>query len=102
MKDGSLDDKVISIDIPNYINNNIFSNDSVENAVKEALSNHQNIKSVKIIHQNINKQSDKKTMTIREARQKLLQLEIDSSINQDTILKTAINSVEEEGIVFYR
>lgn len=60
MKDGSLDDKVISIDIPNYINNNIFSNDSVENAVKEALSNHQNIKSVKIIHQNINKQSDKK------------------------------------------
>ncbi|EUT86439.1 ATP-dependent protease HslVU, ATPase subunit [Plasmodium falciparum Santa Lucia] len=100
LKDGSLDDKVISIDIPNYINNNIFSNDSVENAVKEALSNHQNIKSVKIIHQNINKQSDKKTMTIREARQKLLQLEIDSSINQDTILKTAINSVEEEGIVF--
>ncbi|SOV14016.1 ATP-dependent protease ATPase subunit ClpY [Plasmodium sp. gorilla clade G2] len=100
LKDGSLDDKVISIDIPNYINNNIFSNDSVENAVKEALSNHQNIKSVKIIHQNINKQSDKKTMTIREARQKLLQLEIDSSMNQETILKTAISSVEEEGIVF--
>ncbi|CRG99284.1 ATP-dependent protease ATPase subunit ClpY, putative [Plasmodium relictum] len=100
LRDGSLDDKVISIDIPNYINNNIFSNDSVENAVKEALSNHQNIKSVKIIHQNINKQSDKKTMTIREAKQKLLQLEIDSSMNQEIILKTAINSVEEEGIVF--
>ncbi|SBT76270.1 ATP-dependent protease ATPase subunit ClpY, putative [Plasmodium ovale] len=100
LKDGSLDDKVISIDIPNYINNNMFSNDSVENAVKEALSNHQNIKSVKIIHQNINKQNDKKTMTIREAKQKLLQLEIDSSMNQEVILKTAINSVEEEGIVF--
>ncbi|SCO66395.1 ATP-dependent protease ATPase subunit ClpY, putative [Plasmodium vivax] len=100
LKDGSLDDKVVSIDIPNYVNNNIFSNDSVENAVKEALSNHQNIKSVKIIHQNINKQNDKKTMTIREAKQKLLQLEIDSSMNQDVILKTAISSVEEEGIVF--
>ncbi|KAI4839316.1 ATP-dependent protease ATPase subunit ClpY [Plasmodium brasilianum] len=100
LKDGSLDDKVISIDIPNYINNNMFSNDSVENAVKEALSNHQNIKSVKIIHQNINKQNDKKTMTIREAKQKLLQLEIDSSMNQDIILRNAINSVEEEGIVF--
>ncbi|ANQ07581.1 ATP-dependent HslUV protease ATP-binding subunit HslU [Plasmodium coatneyi] len=100
LKDGSLDDKVVSIDIPNYVNNNMFSNDSVENAVKEALSNHQNIKSVKIIHQNINKQNDKKTMTIREAKQKLLQLEIDSSMNQDVILKTAISSVEEEGIVF--
>lgn len=100
LKDGSLDDKVISIDLPNYINNNIFSNDSVENAVKEALSNHQNIKSVKIIHQNINKQTDKKTMTIREAKQRLLQLEIDSSMNQELILRTAINSVEEEGIVF--
>ncbi|GAW80139.1 ATP-dependent heat shock protein [Plasmodium gonderi] len=100
LKDGSLDDKVVSIDIPNYVNNNMFSNDSVENAVKEALSNHQNIKSVKIIHQNINKQNDKKTMTIREAKQKLLQLEIDSSMNQDIILKTAIASVEEEGIVF--
>ncbi|GAB65650.1 ATP-dependent heat shock protein [Plasmodium cynomolgi strain B] len=100
LKDGSLDDKTVSIDIPNYVNNNMFSNDSVENAVKEALSNHQNIKSVKIIHQNINKQNDKKTMTIREAKQKLLQLEIDSSMNQDVILKTAISSVEEEGIVF--
>ncbi|VEV56764.1 ATP-dependent protease ATPase subunit ClpY, putative [Plasmodium vinckei vinckei] len=102
LKEGLLDDKIINIDIPNYINNNnnMFTNDSVENAVKEALSNHQNIKSVKIIHQNMNKQNDKKTMTIKEAKQKLLQIEIDSSINQDAILKTAISSVEEEGIVF--
>ncbi|CXI30598.1 ATP-dependent protease ATPase subunit ClpY, putative [Plasmodium berghei] len=102
LKEGLLDDKIINIDIPSYINNNnnMFTNDSVENAVKEALSNHQNIKSVKIIHQNMNKQNDKRTMTIKEAKQKLLQIEIDSSINQDVILKTAINSVEEEGIVF--
>lgn len=100
LREGSLDDKVISFDLPNYVNNNYYSNDSVENAVKEALSNHQNIKSVKIIHQNVNKQNDKKTMTIREAKQKLLQMEIDACVNQEAILKTAIASVEEEGIVF--
>ncbi|KAF4693891.1 hypothetical protein FOZ60_009635 [Perkinsus olseni] len=46
------------------------------------------------------RQMEKRTMTVAEARQKLVQVHLDRMIDSDMILASAIRSTEQEGIVF--
>ena len=44
--------------------------------------------------------TEKRKLTIKEARKKLLRAELDSRITQEEVVQRAIKSVEEEGMIF--
>lgn len=44
--------------------------------------------------------TEKKRVTVKEAREKLIQAELDKMISQEEVLEKAVQSVEQEGIVF--
>jgi ATP-dependent HslUV protease ATP-binding subunit HslU len=89
---GDMDDKIIEIDIPKNRNKNIDSNLPPEIAnMQESLGN---------MFGMLHKESNKREVTIKEAKELLKSSAIDSILDQDFINKEAISRVENGGIIF--
>ncbi|KAF8820763.1 putative ATP-dependent hsl protease ATP-binding subunit hslU, partial [Cardiosporidium cionae] len=101
LRDGILDDRVISVDVPiSHSHGGVASSDPIETAIREAMSQHNTIKSVKVLQQSGGRATERKSLSVKDAKEKLIQAELETLINQDMIYQKAIFSVEQEGIVF--
>lgn len=94
LKDGSLDDQPIFVDIPTKTNNDQFGDSNLPIPPQ--------IMAMLVSQGSGNKKasSEKKKVTVAEARELLLDGEIDKLLANVDLKKEAITAVEETGIVF--
>lgn len=95
LRDGSLDDQEIDVEVPQKNRNNDVSfNEGISNIVSMMMAHEQGAKGG-------GKQTMKRVkLPIAKARQAILDLEIDKLLSNVDLKKEAINAVEESGIVF--
>jgi len=86
LRNGLLDDRMITVEIP--FNEN------------EGEAQGQGQKPIKMSMLGDRRHSEKRKLTIKDARTKLLQVALEKMINQDMIQSKSIEAVEQEGIVF--
>merc|ERR1712032_1131823 len=93
LRDGSLDDQEIDVEVPQKNRNNDVSfNEGISNIVSMMMAHEQGSKG---------KQTMKRVkLPIAKARQAILDLEIDKLLATVDLKKEAITAVEESGIVF--
>eukprot|EP00746_Dinoflagellata_sp_MGD_P008277 gnl/MRDRNA2_/MRDRNA2_116548_c0_seq1.p1 gnl/MRDRNA2_/MRDRNA2_116548_c0~~gnl/MRDRNA2_/MRDRNA2_116548_c0_seq1.p1 ORF type:complete len:504 (-),score=121.65 gnl/MRDRNA2_/MRDRNA2_116548_c0_seq1:25-1500(-) len=86
LRNGDLDDRLVSIDVAT-------SDDGGDVGPQQP-----GVKVVKIVQ--ADKQTEKKKMSVKEARKKLRQSVLDKTISHESVIQKAIESVENDGIVF--
>jgi len=118
LRNGHLDDQMIQVEVPISPPNSFPMGGSgsgmpqavgfgvdVSDIIQDYITQRQgNIKAIKVVTPtgggSSKKPTEKKQMAIKEAKTKLVQIELDKMINQDMVLQKAIEAVEQEGIVF--
>jgi len=86
LKAGWLDDRLVSIEVSPSDSPNFFE---FEGGVKIVQST-----------RSPNRLLEKKKMPIKDARKRLLQMELDGRVSQDDVVSRAIESVEQSSVVF--
>eukprot|EP00922_Rhytidocystis_sp_ex-Travisia-forbesii_P058036 GHVS01085863.1.p1 GENE.GHVS01085863.1~~GHVS01085863.1.p1 ORF type:complete len:840 (+),score=225.02 GHVS01085863.1:96-2615(+) len=100
---GLLDDRIIQVDVPVHLSNanqqagNMLGSDAID-AIAEAVSS-LSVKPFKVVQGRAGG-VERKSLSVREAKQLLVQAQLDTLINQEMIVKKAVESAEQEGIVF--
>eukprot|EP00746_Dinoflagellata_sp_MGD_P123561 gnl/MRDRNA2_/MRDRNA2_58188_c0_seq1.p1 gnl/MRDRNA2_/MRDRNA2_58188_c0~~gnl/MRDRNA2_/MRDRNA2_58188_c0_seq1.p1 ORF type:complete len:526 (-),score=137.12 gnl/MRDRNA2_/MRDRNA2_58188_c0_seq1:193-1770(-) len=112
LREGWLEERMVTVDLPvgNTQQNSFGQNGNMPNAMspsdlQDFLSNlsDKSGKQIKLVSGTSGKQSqrtEKKKVPISEARKRLVQAELDKMISQELVLEKALESVEQEGIVF--
>eukprot|EP00921_Rhytidocystis_pertsovi_P008867 GHVQ01014398.1.p1 GENE.GHVQ01014398.1~~GHVQ01014398.1.p1 ORF type:complete len:877 (+),score=149.30 GHVQ01014398.1:556-3186(+) len=101
---GLLDDRIIQVDVPlnfgaqpnSVPGGTSLSSDAID-AIAEAVSS-LSAKPFKVVQGRGS--VERKSLSVKEAKQLLVQAQLDAMINQETIVKKALESAEQEGIVF--
>lgn len=84
LRNGDLDDKMVTVEAP--------SDDGEDVGPQQS-----GVKIIKVVR--ADKQTEKKEMSVKEARKKLRKVALDKSISEEMVIQKAIASVENDGIV---
>jgi ATP-dependent HslUV protease ATP-binding subunit HslU len=91
LREGMLDDRIVEIDVPNSPAQQV---DGASAAVNEVI-----IRMDKGMGGNRN-QTQKRNMTVSDARPLITDVEVEKMLNPDLVNKAAIQAVEQDGVVF--
>ncbi|KAL8429123.1 hypothetical protein Efla_003176 [Eimeria flavescens] len=96
LRRGSLDSRRVQIDVPMHVAG------SPQGAFSDLESAMREMKDTRIssLFATDFRMAEKRYVTIKEARSRLTQAELDSMITKDMVVQQAVESVEQEGIVF--
>jgi len=86
LKSGWLDDRIVSVEVPQPEGPNFFEWEGGMRIVPTK--------------RNRDNMLEKKKMPIREARKRLLQMELDARVSQDDVVSKAVENVEQSAMVF--
>ena len=98
LRGGLLDDKTITVDVPNVAG----AGDAGANLPEGFFFDPKGSGSgaFKVLGGGGGRASEKRRLTVKEARSRLMQVAFDKLINQELIMQRALTAVEQEGIIF--